>query len=58
MTITYYCVADSTGAYTVKDPPVASPSTVSVIKIRLTTGTRRRWRPDRPAISAPSSNPP
>ena len=39
MTITYYCVADSTGAYTVKDPPVASPSTVSVIKISLTTGT-------------------
>lgn len=39
MTITYYCVADSTGAYTEKTPPVAAPSVVSVIKIRLTTTT-------------------
>ena len=39
MTITYYCVADITGTYTVKIPPVASPSLVSVIKISLTTVT-------------------
>jgi prepilin-type N-terminal cleavage/methylation domain-containing protein len=39
MTITYYCVADITGTYTIKTPPVASPSLVSVIKISLTTVT-------------------
>ncbi len=39
MTITYYCVANSTGAYTAMTPPVTSLSSVSVIKISLTTGT-------------------
>lgn len=39
MTITYYCVANSTGVYTVMAPPVTSLSSVSVIKISLTTGT-------------------